>query len=361
MANFLVVCGGAGRGILRNVDQLGFDATLQIDVHDEIFDVRDERMFQIAIPIQSDSQSHLSKAEMLQRFRENVTEKIAQLEAEINLTESTLSDLLVQKTDSIVSTKLIDSNDLNAHSLQQEVRRVKDKLASLHRQYGVLDKRKNQIKNVLHVRPPEFLQGARVAPSEWRAYIEGTIPTTAIRQALAKMVVQANPLDKSITFWVVASTCGGVGQGVNTHVIDQIQYVMNNFPNFVLMIKVIRVGSLTYKSATPHADVYSLWGILADFGYLKQHQLFNLTGELSSTLCYYYLEFPDVGAGNQAIPEREGIIASAFEAINHQQINSQLDVVLQSCVRTNNQRSTAETNTVVRPGTSRSAGQYLWV
>jgi len=327
MANFLIVCGGAGRGILYSSEHLGFDATLQIDIRDEIYDERNERMFQVALPIQSDSQSRLSKTGMLQRFQENVTEESAQLEAEIISAESTLSDLIVQLTDSSASTKLSDSNEVNAHVLQREVRRVKDKLASLQRQYSVLDKRKNQIEAVLHVRPPEFVQGAKIAPSEWRAYIEGTMPTTAIRQALAKMLFQANPLDKSITFWVVASTCGGVGQGVYTHVIDQIQNVMKNFPNYILMIKVVRVGSLTYKSAMPHTDVYSLWGILTDFGYLTQHQQLNLTGELSSTLCYYYLDFPDVGAGYQSKPAREEIVASAFDAINHQQVNFQFDVV----------------------------------
>jgi len=52
-ANFLIVCGGAGRGILHQFDALGFDGALQIDVQNELMQTHNGRILQFGLPIPS--------------------------------------------------------------------------------------------------------------------------------------------------------------------------------------------------------------------------------------------------------------------------------------------------------------------
>jgi len=50
-ANFLIVCGGAGRGILQQFDALGFDGALQIDVQQGLVQTSDRRILQVGLPV----------------------------------------------------------------------------------------------------------------------------------------------------------------------------------------------------------------------------------------------------------------------------------------------------------------------
>jgi hypothetical protein len=135
-----------------------------------------------------------------------------------------------------------------------------------------------------------------------------------------------------VTFWVVASACGGTGQGIYIHVIDQIHHAMQNQPGKALKIKVIRIGSLTYTSISPKVNLNAFWSLLTDYGYIKTHQEKSQKGELQSQLNYYYLDLPDVGSGNQAKPKREAIVSSAFKALTHQQLDRQFEVVFNNLV-----------------------------
>jgi hypothetical protein len=318
MANFLVVCGGAGRGILRYSDQLGFDASLHIDVHDEIPRAADSRFFSVDLSLLLEN---MTNSEMMRQRGIQLTENIAKLDTEITDIESTIAQSSSQSNKDggrKHTTDAVDSLDV--------------RLSFLSRQRDALRNRLNHLLKVRSFLGPRFPYEMRIMPSVFRAFIEGDKQTQAITDALTNMMNLTDAGDGVVTFWVVASVCGGVGQGIYTHVIDQIHNVMQSFPNKRLKIKVIRIGSLTYMSISPKVNLNAFWSLVTDYGYIKTHLEKSQKGELQSLLNYYYLDLPDVGAGNAAIEKREAIVASAFKALTHKQLDRQFEVVFNNLV-----------------------------
>jgi hypothetical protein len=318
MANFLVVCGGAGRGILKEKNDLGFVASLQVDTEDARLPNTDGHSYFVDLSLLSHMMTNVG---MLSEFESKCVVKIVKLDKEIATIESTIAECLSRHNEEGTQTQKTDTaNSLDA------------RLSFLLRQRNELQIRLSHTQKVRSNIYPAVLAYSRSVPSICRALIEGEKQTQAITNALTQMMSFADAGDEVVTFWVVASVCGGVGQGVYTHVIDQIHNVMQSFPNKVLKIKVVRVGSSTYATVSPIVNLNAFWSVLTDYGYIKTHAEKSQNGELQSQLCYYYLDLPDVGAGNPSKPKREEIISSAFTALNHQQVDRHFEIVFNNLV-----------------------------
>jgi hypothetical protein len=325
MANFLVVCGGAGRGILRNVDRLGFDATLQVDVNHEILPTTDGHSFRVDLPVQVASHISLTNVNVMHTLLKNIDLCITEKYEEITNAEHNLAELTATIPDS--------SNSIAIEHHKVEVRNRTHRVESLRKEYQQLCKRREHTKNALRVTAPAaIISGMSQAPCIGRSYVEDEKPTTQICQALDQMIRVKDANDPTATFWVIASICGGTGQGIYTHVIDQIHNVMQRFPNIALKIKVVRVGSSTYATVSPTVNLNAFWSVLTDYGYIKTHAEKSQNGELQSQLNYYYLDLPVVGEGGKAIQHWQAIVPSAFRALTQKHIDRQFDIVFNNMI-----------------------------
>jgi hypothetical protein len=325
MANFLVVCGGTGRGIFADKESLGFEAVLQVDVYDENLDATDGHSFRVDLPVQVAHQIGLTNVAAMRAFAQNVERSISDKITEISKAELHLDELK--------KTPLDAANSIAMDIRNREVHRHSVRIESLRKEYHELRKRLEHTNKALSVTfPAAIINGMSQSPCIGRAYVESQLPTNQIRQALSQMMGVKDANDPIVTFWVVASACGGTGQGVYIHVIDQIHHTLSNFPGIQVKIKVIRIGSLTYMSISPKVNLNAIWSLLTDYGYIKKHWESSQNGDLQSQLNYYYLDLPDVGAGNEAKPRREAIVASAFKALTHKQLDRQFEVVFNNLV-----------------------------
>jgi hypothetical protein len=258
-------------------------------------------------------------------FLKNIDVLITKKSEEITKAEHNLAEL--------TATILDSSNSIAVEQHEEKVRNSTKYVDSLRKEYYQLRKRRAQTDKAKNVTTPaNIANGMSQSPCIGRSYIEDDKPTTQIHQALDQMIRVKDANDPTATFWVVASACGGTGQGIYIHVIDQIHDMMKSHPGVALKIKVIRIGSLTYMSISPKVNLNAFWSLVTDYGYIKTHLEKSQKGELQSQLNYYYLDLPDVGAGNAAIEKREAIVASAFKALTQKQIDRQFDIVFNNMV-----------------------------
>ena len=313
MANFLVVCGGAGRGILKEKNDLGFVASLQVDTEDARLPNTDGHSYFVDLSLLSHMMTNVG---MLSEFESKCVVKIVKLDKEIATIESTIAECLSRHNEEGTQTQKTDT----ANSLEA-------RLSFLLRQRNELQIRLSHTQKARSNIYPAVLAYSRSVPSICRALIEGEKQTQAITNALTKMMSFADAGDEVVTFWVVASVCGGVGQGVYTHVIDQIYTVMQSFPNKALQVKVVRVGRLSYASLSPSVNLNTFWSVLTDYGYIKTHADKFQNGKLHSQLSYYYIDMPNVGPKTQDL-----FVFSAFKAITQKYIDRQFDLVFNSMI-----------------------------
>jgi hypothetical protein len=329
MANFLVVCGGTGRGILSSLSDIGFDAALQIDVENQAVSAADGNVLHVKLPVSEDiGMTSLTAISWLERILETQIEdsagKVSDLAKKINELKKQLDELLTQDQD-VVGGDVV--------KLKRKLTELETLLSDEKQNRDVLNKR------LLHAQkgksiaaPANIVDGMSQAPLIGRAYVEMEAPTTEIKQAIAALKRYKQPHDNEITFWIIASMCGGTGQGIYLHVIDQIRNLKGTFGNVVLKIRVVRIGSLTYKSINPQIQLNAFWSLASDYGFIykqtKEAGRINADYEVS----YYYLDLQDVGAGNQAIPIREDIVKTAFKAITQRELDQEFKKVFNNLV-----------------------------
>ena len=325
MANFLVVCGGAGRGILREKDRLGFEAVLQVDVYDENLPATDGHSFRVDLPVRVAQHIGLTNVLVLNSFLQNINRRIQEKVEEINKAEQHLAELNANLPDAYFG-RTVDQHKV-------ELRNRTHQVESLKKDYDQLCKRREHTDKVKSgTIPASIVNGMSQTPCIGRSYVEDQLPTSQIRQALFQMMGLIDANDSIVTFWVVSSTCGGTGQGVYTHVIDQIHNVMQNSSIKALKIKVVRVGSFAYASISQTVNRNTFWSVLTDYGYIKTHAEKSLTGELHSQLNYYYLDLPVVGNGGKAVQQWQIILPSAFRALTQKHIDRQFEIVFNNII-----------------------------
>jgi hypothetical protein len=275
-ANFLIVCGGAGRGILSRFDDLGFDGALQIDVQSELVQSNDGRVLTFGLPVSPiDDNPH----------------SVASLGAYAVRLENEWKEHHTQNHHKG------DYKECGEGDCQNYQRQVKHVATAIQ---GVV--------------PTAISNGMSQNPIIGRSYI--TRPR--VSQLLADTILRMSSLkaanQQDVVVWLVASTCGGTGNGIVHHVADLVRQV---FGQYHLTVKFVRIGDATYVSMYPLTRVSTFWSVLTDYGYYRKYKDAILTGINNGgihweLLHFYFIDVPDVG---NDIVQREALVQSVFMTV----------------------------------------------
>ena len=278
-ANFLIVCGGAGRGILHNFDTLGFNGALQIDVQNGCIQTYDGRILQFELPIPS--------------HHEPVPNYITSL--------ATYSSRLKRQWEKY-------HKDNNHQGDQQ---------SCLTYDCQNYKRRVNHVTTATdNVVAAPLTDGMSQNPIFGRSYIT----REKVSQKLVDKLQQLRSLkpanEQNVTVWLVASTCGGTGNGIVHHVADLVKQV---FGDITLKLKFVRIGMLSYQSISRLTTVSTFWAVLTDYGYMKEHT--RKTVSLAAqgvvypvTQEFYYIDLPDTNTDTR---KRESLVQSAFITLSN--------------------------------------------
>ncbi|MFN5060154.1 MAG: hypothetical protein ACK5GU_09575 [Chloroflexota bacterium] len=274
-ANFVIVCGGTGKGIIRRFGDMNITAVLQIDVDDEL--VRNSRggLFSVQLPVADVAETNLNSVMSLMQYK-------GRLEADFQRATS-------------------DGKSELAIAYERMINHVDAAVAKAV--------------------PAQLAQGMSQNPVIGRSYATRNLPTQQIKDQVANMLRMKPRDENSVVFWLVASTCGGTGNGIVHHVAKIVQEVAGDQQ---LTIKLVRIGSLTYSGLNELVHLSTLWAVLADYGYVEEHRRQSMRQEVASQLQIYYIDLPDVGKSK---PAREEMVLSAFAAISQKELNSRFEVV----------------------------------
>lgn len=322
MANFLVVCGGTGRGILENRAEMKFTAALQVDVSQDEIEANDGVTFKVLLPIQGMDAGMINTVAM--------NEHVEQLDAKIRFRHPRrLRELLEEVDAKRKELEGMEEYDERRQYVEREIRLREFEIANIKLDLQRLPLRVKHVELARKITPPAAIrQGMSQSPSIGRAYIEREAPTQAVKTALRNMIKAMEPNDTEAVFWVVSSTCGGTGQGIYMHVMDLIRGMHENLGSVTLTIKSVRVGSLTYRGVGQDLQLNTLWGVLSDYGCIYEHSRLAKENSSRLQLHYYYIDLKDVGSGDSAVKQREKIVSSAFRGLVQKELNEQFDRVL---------------------------------
>jgi hypothetical protein len=324
MANYLIVCGGTGRGILNSISEMGFVAGLQIDVMNQVIQSRDGLVQQVVLPLpEHRNMTSVGAVNWME----------SKLKVDLVEAKAQLAELAVSIADA--KAKFADLHSLNDDRNAKKLYDINEEIESLQlqqtQQHQTIESLQVRIMHAAKAKElittSSIVDGMSQAPIVGRSYIELDQPTKEIRDAIQKLYQKQPKNDNAVTFWIVASMCGGTGQGIYMHVIDQISKQRRIFGTSTLKVKVVRIGSLSYKSINPQIQLNAFWSLGTDFGKIYQQKIDsqqnNSNGENDYELNYYYLDLEDVGTGTTAIKPREEIVKTAFRAITQRELDEQ--------------------------------------
>jgi len=273
-ANFLIVCGGSGRGILSQFDTLGFDGALQIDVQNWPIQTHDGRILQFELPIPS--------------HHEPVPNSIASL--------ATYSSRLKRQWGK-------HHKDESHHGEYESC--VSGECVNYKRRVNHVQTATN------NVVAAALIDGMSQNPIIGRSYITRDIVSQSLADKLQQLRSLKPANEQNVTVWLVASTCGGTGNGIVHHVADLVKQV---FGDITLKLKFVRIGMLSYQSISRLTTVSTFWAVLTDYGYMKEHT--RKTVSLAAqgvvypvTQEFYYIDLPDTNTDTR---KRESLVQSAF-------------------------------------------------
>jgi len=274
-ANFLIVCGGSGRGILNDFDMLGFDGALQIDEQQELIRIYDSRILQFALPISRAYEPTPNSVEILQSYCVRLEEQWKQSHSK----QQHVGDY----------SKCLDESCVN---FKKQITHV--------------------VTAVNGIVPANILASRSQSPIISRSYITRPRVSQTLADTIRHMSSLKPAHEQDVVVWLVASTCGGTGNGIVHHVSDVVKEL---FVDLRLKIKFIRIGDLSYQSIVPNANMVTFWAVLTDYGYKKRHQRQDIddarNGVKSSEIEFYYIDLPNVINNTQL---REQFVRSAFVA-----------------------------------------------
>jgi hypothetical protein len=281
-ANFLIVCGGTGQGLVSERETLGFEGILQIDVDDQIIELNnDAKTVGISLPVED------------------------QIAVAINSLTAIQS-----------AAKRYESATKNSNN------EVIEKLYAHHKQASKI------------IVPANLRAGMSQAPVIGRSYVTSQLPTQRIAEAISDMMTKGRlPNEMVVNFWLIASTCGGTGQGIIHHVADLVREQAQQYPGVTVQIKLVRIGSLTYNSLNQGPHLTTLWSVLSDYGFISRKIKEQTIGNV--TYHTYYLDLPDVGVGEGAKVVRSAMVSSAFKALCEPKLNASFEEVLNNLNKAN--------------------------
>jgi hypothetical protein len=272
-ANFLIVCGGTGKGIVTKYKELNFVAAMQIDVQDELVQQNDGRVLKFPLPIANPIDQNLNSVGCLVSYKERLVEQLART-----------SDATEQSY------------------ITKQIAHVE--------------------KAVSKANPVQLTQGMSQNPIIGRAYITRPLVTQQIQNDISQMLGLRPNDEQDVVVWLISSTCGGTGNGIVHHIADIVQRIAGGFR---LTIKFIRIGSLTYSSLNPLVHLATFWSVMTDYGYMWTYLSRSQKREVAGQLQFYYIDLPDVGLNKE---KRENLVLSSFSAISDANLVGRFNAVL---------------------------------
>jgi hypothetical protein len=263
MTKILVVCGGAGRGLLGQRDALGFAAEMQLDVRHEL------------VPVQNDQLA----------WRLPVDAAV--------LTTKTLLDWMEHEWGKDVDRY---KNDPQKTTPQSRHARI------LYQGYP------GTVTNLDY----GLGQAPAIGGGVIRMPANENMLRTATRQMIqriAQLLGPANELD----VWIVSSTSGGTGAGIRRFVARVIAEEMRaHIQNCVIKLHFVLYGARTYTSVNAHqTSLNTFIGVAQDAAFVDEE--FDMPDP--PIRFFYYLELPDVGSGERARKEREKLVEVTARAM----------------------------------------------
>lgn len=274
---FLIVCGGAGAGLLGQRSILRVDGELQIDVSKEIDESRsisDRRSDFIALDDPGEAKTALK---MLHYYRERLKKgRVSGRAAKDQI------EFLAEYWNSTVNLAdgLARSPAIGGLTIRSEGNR-----ARLDARLGVMLK-------------------------TWSAGFSKS---------------------DDVEIWIISSTAGGTGEGVHRFVGERIIDLSKNKTVASVGLNFIRIGPNSYASVnkemeTEATTINSFFGIAADAAF-KQKMVRKYKG-VGFKINWFYLQVPDVGIGGKAKEFRAKLVEMACKSIMLDQLTEDINTLI---------------------------------
>lgn len=149
----------------------------------------------------------------------------------------------------------------------------------------------------------------------------------ALEQVLEKIAGQGgigpeNPVEA----WIVSSTAGGTGEGIHRFVGAFLaDFIRKRFANTPVTLNFVRVGQLTYRSVNfRQTALNTFFGIAADAAFALKMPA-DFPGVATH---WFYMDLPDVGAGDRSIPVRAQLVEMAAKSVMLEELQEDLQRLL---------------------------------
>jgi hypothetical protein len=274
IAKFLVVCGGSGEYLLGKRQILGLRGELQIDVKKELDATR----------------TRLKGAVVDQITTVNLAEKVGNVLTLFTKNEET-------------------ANRLN---WDETARKTADAIAHAWIKNSALGDGMAQ---------SAAIGGLAVNAKTTHDYL--------VKQ-LQELLQPAQP-GEDLEFWIVSSVAGGTGEGIHRAVAENIMEVCKSRGNQEVKIRFIRIGGGTYASCNKNRKLDpTVLALAADAIFATEMK--EKFKEAAATISWFYLDFPDYGAGPEIKKARGSVIDLGCKAVMQDQLT---DVIVKDEVNAN--------------------------
>jgi hypothetical protein len=268
---FLIVCGGAGRGLLLQRETLGVDGELQIDVREEI---------------------HTGLLSRPQRS------ECIRLDLPVGTTQRVLVDGRKRIKEGIISDPAyVRHTDFLARYWPGS-EQLKDGLARAPAIGGLTIRHESNLREL----------------------------NSKLKTMLFSWAIDVG-VENPIEVWIVSSTCGGTGEGIHRFVGETLTRLLTSLQGSVVTINFVRVGQSTYRAVDVERTALNTFlGVAADAAFkIKLPRDFPGVGVTTN---WYYLEIPPAGVGPAAVPHRERLVEVASKALMLDELTDSLGTII---------------------------------
>ena len=268
---FLIVCGGAGRGLLLQRETLGVVGELQIDVREEIH------------------------PGMLSKPRRS---ECIKLDLPVGTTQRLLVDARKRIRAGLISDQAYARHTEFLARYWPGSEQLKDGLARAPAIGGLTIRHEANLRE-----------------------LESVLQTMLFNWAID--IGPENPIE----VWIVSSTSGGTGEGVHRFVGETLTRLLTSVQGAVVTLNFVRVGQSTYRAVdAQRTALNTFFGVAADTAFkIKLPRDFPGVGVTTN---WYYLEIPPVGVGPAAVPIREELVEVASKALMLDQLTESLETII---------------------------------
>jgi hypothetical protein len=334
MSRYLFICGGAGKALVHQSVNLGFDGVIQIDVPQEIVsaDTRTESAQVMTIPVMpqdvmtsQEAAMHAAKQELSARCNElhHYADRLVQepTVAEYVALRDVCGSVYTQYKRQVQATLNMTLRDDYEHhikdirefcdtqprlvQLEENNTEVQEWLR-LHEEIAVLQARLKTYQIGVAGTYGTGLLHKSAQPLIWSAYFGRSHVKDAFDEHVRVMLRGRYPsVNDGIEIWIVSSMCGSVGQGITYHVAEYANKFFNACGYTQIMIQLVRIGAVTYQRYSPDHATTCAMALLHDtalaYGVRPQVDRRRLLGlpidvyqqQQRTQYNFYYLELPE--------------------------------------------------------------------